>query len=495
MSRWKWELVLVALAIGVLVVEVVTAETIRMPSGAFHSVASDIRTTLIKQADFVQPNLEEVPQLPIGSNAERIATDDAWLDAKEIYGEDSYVGDATCGCHASGDACNSGDRCDRGCLVCCEKDPWRLFPNSLCGIRVGGWTSGGYTGNAESPPSKYNGPVTFNDRIDGQVNQVYTYIERPTDSSGCGLDIGGRIDLLYGTDHRFAMARGLETRGDRTNRWNNRRFYGLAVPQAYVELAVSDYKIKLGHFYTIVGFEQVPSANNFFYSHSYTMQYGEPFTHTGMLASYALCDTITLHGGFDRGWDNWEDDNEYLSSLFGATWDNGCGTSLAFAGTSGSEISPISGADDDRFMYSLVLTHAVDDRLSFAIQHDYGIQHFAFAGGQDAEWYGVNSYIFYRLNCCWTAGLRAEWFRDDDGVRVEGLGNGNPIQGAQFAGHFYEVSFGLNYQRCSNLVVRPEVRYDWYNGADNAGAGGRRPFDDGNSSDQFTAAIDLIFSY
>ena len=493
MSHWKWEIVLIALAIGLVVVEVVTAETIRIPSGSFHAVASDIRTTLIKQTDYEQQNPEEVPPLPISSDTFEIATDDAWLDTEEVYDESSYLGNAACGCHGGG-ACDSGDQCDRGCLVCSEEDPWSLFPNDLCGIRVGGWISGGYTANADDPTSKYNGPVTFNDRTDGQVNQVYMYIERPTDGS-CGLDIGGRIDLLYGTDHRFAMARGLETRGDGTNRWNNRRFYGLAMPQAYMELAVSDYTIKLGHFYTIVGFEQVPSANNFFYSHSYAMQYGEPFTHTGMLASYTMCDTITLHGGFDRGWDNWEDDNDALSSLFGATWNNGCGTSIAFAGTAGNEISRVSGTDDDRFMYSFVLTHAVDDRLSFALQHDYGIQHGAITGGQDAEWYGVNSYVFYRLNCCWTAGLRAEWFRDDDGVRVEGLGDGNPIQGGQFAGNFYEVSFGLNYQRGPNLVVRPEVRYDWYDGADNAAGGGRRPFDDGNSSEQITAAIDLILSY
>ena len=218
--------------------------------------------------------------------------------------------------------------------------------------------------------------MTFNDRIDGQLNQVNAYIHRPTDTGGCGFDIGGRIDVLYGTDHRFAMSRGLETRGDSSNRWNsaNRRFYGVALPQAYMEAAYDDFTVKLGHFYTIVGYESVPAPNNFFYSHPYTMQYGEPFTHTGMLASYKITDTITLHAGFDRGWDNWEDDNDQLSALFGATWSNGCGTSIAFAGTSGEEISPITGADDDRFMYSVVLSHEMNDRLSFVLQHDLGIQ-------------------------------------------------------------------------------------------------------------------------
>ncbi len=226
------------------------------------------------------------------------------------------------------------------------------------------------------------------------------------------------------------------------------------------------------------------------------MQYGEPFTHTGMLASYKMTDTITLHGGFDRGWDNWEDDNEYLSSLFGATWSNGCGTSIAFAGTSGEEISPITGADDDRFMYSMVLSHEMNDRLSLVLQHDLGIQRRSVTRGSGTtagEWYGAVGYLFYRLNCCWTLGARYEWFRDDDGTRVQGLGNANPIAGGQFAGNFFDVSLGLNYQRSPNLVVRPEVRYDWYDA--NAGSGGTRPFDDGNSNKQFTAAVDVIFSF
>ena len=59
----------------------------------------------------------------------------------------------------------------------------------------------------------------------------------------------------------------------------------------------------MGHFYTIIGYEVVPATGNFFYSHAYTMYYGEPFTHTGALAEFAVNDQWTVYGGWVNGWD------------------------------------------------------------------------------------------------------------------------------------------------------------------------------------------------
>ena len=107
---------------------------------------------------------------------------------------------------------------------------------------------------------------------------------------------------------------------------------------------------------------------------------------------------------------------------------------------------------------------------------------------QDAEWYGVNQYLFYQFNCCWSAGMRFEWFRDDDGTRVTGIGDGNAIQGLFFEGHFYEVAWGLNWKPNDNVVVRPELRYDWFDGAG-------LPYDANTSDEQFMAAVDMIIHW
>ncbi len=108
-----------------------------------------------------------------------------------------------------------------------------------------------------------------------------------------------------------------------------------------------------------------------------------------------------------------------------------------------------------------------------------------------------------KINCCWTAGVRAEWFRDDDGYRVAPAGdyaagvvpNSNPASVGGFQGNFYEVAFGLNYKPVNNpnLVVRPEVRYDHFDGVGVNGLA--NPYDDGNSDHQFLYGIDFIYLY
>lgn len=365
-------------------------------------------------------------------------------------------------------------------------------------VTAGGWIAAGGSFADGDPSSKYIGPVTFNDLNELQGNQAYAFIERKIDNGGCGFDIGGRIDALYGTDHRFTMARGLETTGAFGPKWNKggSNTYGLALPQAYLEVAYNDVSFKLGHYYTIIGYETVMAPDNFFYSHAYTMQYGEPFTHTGALGSYQATDELTLYAGVDRGWDNWLDDNANESIMWGAAWDSGCGTTITATGTWGKEFATVGAArNDDRTLVSVVVSQDINSRLTYVLQTDIGRQdNGAPANGQSAEWYGLNQYLTYKINCCWTAGLRMEWFRDDDGTRVTGLGFGNPIAGSQFAGNFYEITLGLNYQRNCNLTIRPELRYDEYVGQRSPVAAAL-PYGDGVDTKQFSAAVDLIFTF
>ena len=87
-------------------------------------------------------------------------------------------------------------------------------------------------------------PTNDRDR-EYQLNQAWLYFDRPTKTDGCGWDLGGRIDVVYGTDWRFGQCFGLENRIDDPN-----SFYGLILPQFYVEVAVNDLTVKMGHFAT-----------------------------------------------------------------------------------------------------------------------------------------------------------------------------------------------------------------------------------------------------
>jgi hypothetical protein len=387
----------------------------------------------------------------------------------------------------------------------CPCEPLHLFCQKECGTNVHGFAAGGFMWNFDSPADGFNGPVTFPDRDSGQFNQMYAIIEDPASLGDCccGSDWGYRVDVMWGSDYVFTQAAGLELHQDFTPHWNQRApgessEYGLALPQFYVDLAYNDWTVKFGHFYTIIGYEVVPANGNFFYTHAYTMQYGEPFTHTGVLGAYKYSDTTTLNIGVVNGWDAFDKIQDEASPIFGFGWDGGEGLTVAWnAILSNSEpigLGPAAGTLTDRAMYSLVIgyTFGCDDEWQYVLQHDYGWQAGADAAapGQAAEWYGINQYLFYTVNDCWKAGGRFEWFRDDDGARVTGLRNpSNAIFGQSFAGNFYEFSVGMNWTPTANWTVRPELRYDWFDGVGTVAG----PFDAGTDNSQFLVGFDAIF--
>lgn len=371
-------------------------------------------------------------------------------------------------------------------------------------ITVTGWVNGGILGNGRDTADNFNGPVTFPDRDQGQFNQEWLSIDRTAPADNCEWFIGGHVDYFFGSDYFFTTAAGLDgTRAGNVPRWNttDSSSYGFSMPQLYFE---TDYgtnlKMKWGHFFTIIGYEVVPAIGNFFYSHAYTFQYGEPFTHTGWLATYTR-DNWSFSGGITEGWNTFDANDSGAGFLGGITYTDKDWGSVAFAITTGddSEVNLAGvGPLANRTMYSLVWTRNFTSRLTYVLEHDLGSQNNAqTASGTGAQWYGINQYLFYKLNCCWTAGVRIEWFRDDDGFVVTGLQPGNAIVGASFPGNFYECTVGLNYKPSGNLTIRPELRWDWYDGQPNQNplVPVTLPYAAGSRANQFTYGLDLTYQW
>lgn len=317
-------------------------------------------------------------------------------------------------------------------------------------IIVGGSISGGIGYATDNPDSHNTSPVTFNDRSgEFQMNQFNLYAQKLVDMESESWEIGGRFEILYGTDGRFTQASGLD---DKLIREEDFRFYDLALPQAYLEVFApfgNGLSAKIGHFYTIIGYEVVNAPDNFFYSHAYTMQYGEPFTHTGVLFNYPINGNISINFGSVNGWDNFDEDLSNWNFLGNIGWSNDDETTSLV-------LSMITGDADDvknenRTMYSLVATHHFNDQLHYIGQHDFGFQENAAANGSDAYWYGLNQYLFYDYSDTVSLGLRAEWFRDDGDSRL-GMGD---------SGSYFAISTGLNWTPEPWIKVRPEIRYDW----------------------------------
>ncbi len=267
------------------------------------------------------------------------------------------------------------------CSACsCQPDaPWSLPQPCLfqqTGIKLGGWLQQGITLNALNSSDGFNGPVATNDFDDQyQMNQLWMYLDRPANTDGCGVAVGGHFDMIFGTDWRFGVNNGLE---DRINGFDYQK-YGLVIPQMYVEFAVNKLSVKLGHFAGILDYEAVPAVRNPFYSHSYCYAYTVPQLVTGLMGEYKLTDQFALQAGFNRGWVMFEDTNDTLDFMGGATWHSANQrTKVAYAINVGPEDPPADfnqvPGDQNRFVYSLVIQQQISEKLHYVAVQNLGTE-------------------------------------------------------------------------------------------------------------------------
>ncbi len=159
----------------------------------------------------------------------------------------------------------------------------------------------------------------------------------------------------------------------------------------------------------------MPAQANFFYSHSYCYTYGVPHLVTGMLADYKMDENWSVQGGFHRGWSQFEDDNPSLDFLGGFRWQSSDRRTIVSYTLS-------SGPQDVEQLPRMVLSTALsfrknsDRAASTCWSMTWAWKTTPRPDGGAAEWYGLNQYYIYTLNSQWAACVRAEWFRDQDGV-------------------------------------------------------------------------------
>lgn len=350
---------------------------------------------------------------------------------------------ASCGCTDT----PISDCCDISCDTCCDGGcdaPGAAAAGGLAGllgglggIDVGGWASIGY--------HTYNNAL-FNAHADNvNLHQAWLYAEKVADGSD-GIGFGGRIDYVYGVDGADTQAFGIGN-----NHWDagwNHGIYGHAIPQLYAEVAVGDVSVKVGHFYTLIGWEVVGATGNFFYSHSHTMYNSEPFTHTGALATYAASDGVTLYGGYVMGWDSAFEDNgdAFLGGYSVDVTDSTNVTSQYVIGNFGDGANNETG-----FMSSFIATTALSDSLEHVFWVDYLDTDNGNGNAVQRETLDINNYLLVTLadNLVW--GNRFEWYNVDAGVYGVTAGRSD----------FYAYTSGLNVSIGDNLMLRPEARWDW----------------------------------
>ena len=227
------------------------------------------------------------------------------------------------------------------------------------------------------------------------------------------------------------------------------------------------------------------------------MQYAMPFTHTGVLGMCKLNDRWSATAGIHRGWDQFSDG--HASLLAGVNWTSfDERTTAAFAITAGEE-----GPDDHmRTMYDLYFTRKIGDRWTYVFEHALGTEADGANPGESANWYSIVNYLFYKLTDHLDLGVRYEWFDDEAGVRVIGIGDPASAMPKGFvypqppavahASAWNELSLGLNYRPNKNFIFRSEVRWDWQTPR---GVGAQPAFNDYHDLSQTLWANDMIFKY
>jgi hypothetical protein len=368
--------------------------------------------------------------------------------ASSTYSEPGRLGPGACCEEISCSAhCAAGGLCSDGLLGATGAEGLALaslIGADGTGLDIGGWTEGVYMDNNVPLSQAYNDLLSFDDVPDHFHNgQTWFYMGHAADGSN-GLGLGGRVDVVYGTDAQKTQAFGNPNAGVRGfGSWDaslDHGEYGWAIPQAYGEVASGDLSVKVGKFFTPLGYEVVPVTGNFFRSHSYTQYNSEPFTHTGALATYTGYENLTLYGGWALGWDTGFDQlNSGNIAISGFSTDLAEDVTLTYMSTYGN-FGWRDGGSDDSYMQSVVLSADMTQRLQYIFQSDYlrtdnpGVSQF--------DTVGINQYLIYKLNDFVSTGGRVEWWKAD---------------GASFN----QVTGGFNFHLLSNLIVRPEIRHDW----------------------------------
>jgi hypothetical protein len=356
-------------------------------------------------------------------------------------------------------------------------EPFKLVPNGICGLNIGGWTSVGY--HDHQNPFSFN---TYDNRA--QLQQQWFYAEKVADGSE-GLGFGARIDYVYGTDAPDTQAFGIPN-NHWDNSWDNGRVpgnnnggYGHALPQLYGEVAIGDLSVKVGHFFTIVGNEVVQATGNFFYSRQFTFYNAEPFTHTGALTTYKADDNLELYNGYVTGWDSGFRDNgdAYLGGFKYGLNDNWSAVFSTVQGRFGEANAPI--ARERGGLQSFILTGKLTDKLTYISQTD--VLYTQYQNQTTARnTFGNINYLIYQINDCWAFGQRFEWFNIS--------GTNYLIQGTLRNADVYNYTAGVNYRANANLMFRPECRWVW----DKEGVGFNEPQ---HRWSQAALGGDMIFTF
>jgi hypothetical protein len=381
-----------------------------------------------------------------------------------------------------------------------EESPWKIY----------GWIQNSYTGNTNGvPKNDLNFGVNPNYQANRWMgNQYYLIIENPLEQND-KINFGFRIDNLFGNDWVFNHMRGLNETSFQLN-----HFAGYDPAQIYGEvhlpiLTKGGVDIKGGRFYTILGYEVVPATGRPLLSVPYMFNYGQPFTHLGVISTIHVTDRVNWLNSVVNGYDRWFNENYKWNYLGGITWTSKSGKanvaiSYIFGPNQyprflqpntqiillGNTIPPyLAGRRNPgygsnwRTSFTNVFSYNWTDKLTQVVENDDSYETNIPGSGTDGtnrndSWYSFGNWFLYKFHPDKLTGVwRSEVFHDQGGQRLQ-TGRADTV---------YEMTLGLIWKPKPYIWIRPEARYDWSQWIP--------VYNDNTRKSQLTLAIDAILLF
>jgi hypothetical protein len=187
------------------------------------------------------------------------------------------------------------------------------------------------------------------------------------------------------------------------------------VTQAFAQYAGGPLTLIAGKFATLHGTEVIASTGNANISRS--ILFGTvPFTHTGVRATWAVSDTVSLIAGVNNGWDQLTDANKGKTVELGATLNPIKPLSITLSGYSGQEVTSAT-TNGTRTSINAVASYTIIDPLSVGLEVLSVSQENAGGGTTKQKYSGVAGYVSYMFAPKFRGVVRAESFDDKDGFK------------------------------------------------------------------------------
>lgn len=252
---------------------------------------------------------------------------------------------------------------------------------------------------------------------------------------------GALVDLTAGEDARVLNA--AETGGPGLNGTNS----AFNVTQAYLQYASGPLTVIAGKFVTLAGAEVIDPTKNTNFSRS-LLFFSEPLTHTGVRATYAASDTLSLIVGVNNGWNTTSTSYGSKTAELGLAYT----PNKIFSMTAQAYLGKDPSADAERTLVDVAATYNVTSALSLVFNANWGKQDLRpSAGLPNQEWTTFAGYVNYAFNDQWRVSLRGEILDDKEGF-VTATGVAQKVKEGT-------VTFG--YALAKAFELRAELRYDW----------------------------------